>query len=51
MTAGKLVVVLSFVLVAAVVISPSLSNRARWPLLLLALVTGTLAVLRRQGVL
>ena len=51
MTAGKLVVVLSFVLVAAVANAPSLSNRARWPLVLLALVAGMLAVLRRQGAL
>ena len=42
---------LSLVLVATVANAPSLSARPMWLLLLLALVTGILAGLHRQGTL
>ena len=51
MTAELLVFVLSTTLVVAVTNAPFLSARARWLLLLLALVAGILAALHRKGVL
>jgi hypothetical protein len=42
---------LAIVLVAVIAYNRSLPAKAKWPLLLLALIAGLLATLRKQGIL
>jgi hypothetical protein len=51
MAAAGAVLMLALALVLVVASSPSLSDRTKWFLLLLALVAGTLAALRWLGTL